>query len=120
MPKTARSCLPSGSARPKAGAGAETTSVGSSRSWSGAIVTPPRARGVVFFLHQQLKETKSKQAQNTYTAHTRTLKEEKSTKVFYQPFNAKHASGDIPELLHTPNWNSPEAKFGTVDTPPKY
>jgi len=35
-------------------------------------------------LHQQLKETKSKQAQNTYTAHTRTLKEEKSTKEFYQ------------------------------------
>eukprot|EP00962_Isochrysis_galbana_P001265 scaffold319_cov122-Isochrysis_galbana.AAC.3 len=27
---------------------AETTSVGSSRSWSGAIVTPPRARGVFF------------------------------------------------------------------------
>eukprot|EP00962_Isochrysis_galbana_P003246 scaffold910_cov115-Isochrysis_galbana.AAC.9 len=26
---------------------AESTSVGSSRSWSGAIVTPPRARGVV-------------------------------------------------------------------------
>eukprot|EP00962_Isochrysis_galbana_P025097 scaffold7714_cov133-Isochrysis_galbana.AAC.5 len=25
----------------------ETTSVGSSRSWSGAIVTPPRARGVL-------------------------------------------------------------------------
>eukprot|EP00962_Isochrysis_galbana_P044436 scaffold17249_cov126-Isochrysis_galbana.AAC.3 len=28
---------------------AKTTSVGSSRSWRGAIVTPPRARGVVFF-----------------------------------------------------------------------
>eukprot|EP00962_Isochrysis_galbana_P030146 scaffold9750_cov116-Isochrysis_galbana.AAC.5 len=28
---------------------AQTTSVGSSRSWRGAIVTPPRARGVVFF-----------------------------------------------------------------------
>eukprot|EP00962_Isochrysis_galbana_P017453 scaffold5017_cov139-Isochrysis_galbana.AAC.5 len=27
---------------------AETISVGSSRSWSGAIVTPPRERGVVF------------------------------------------------------------------------
>eukprot|EP00962_Isochrysis_galbana_P043626 scaffold16681_cov152-Isochrysis_galbana.AAC.2 len=70
-------------------------------------------------LHQQLKETKNKQAQNTYTAHARTLKEEKSTKEFYQPFKAKHASGDIPELLHTPNWNSPEAKFGTVDTTPQ-
>eukprot|EP00962_Isochrysis_galbana_P040532 scaffold14707_cov129-Isochrysis_galbana.AAC.1 len=70
-------------------------------------------------LHQQLKETKNKQAQNAYTAHARTLKEEKSTKEFYQPFKAKHASGDIPEILHTPNWNSPEAKFGTVDTTPQ-
>eukprot|EP00962_Isochrysis_galbana_P019275 scaffold5611_cov132-Isochrysis_galbana.AAC.7 len=30
---------------------AETTSVGSSRSWRGAIVTPPRARGVVFDIY---------------------------------------------------------------------
>eukprot|EP00962_Isochrysis_galbana_P032609 scaffold10731_cov146-Isochrysis_galbana.AAC.2 len=27
---------------------AKTTSVGSSRSWRGAIVTPPRARGVIY------------------------------------------------------------------------
>eukprot|EP00962_Isochrysis_galbana_P027258 scaffold8551_cov132-Isochrysis_galbana.AAC.10 len=31
---------------------AETTLVGSSRSWRGAIVTPPRARGVVFLLYR--------------------------------------------------------------------
>jgi hypothetical protein len=40
-------------------------------------------------------------------------------KQFYQPFTAKHASGDIPELVVTPNWDDADAKFGTVDTTPE-
>jgi hypothetical protein len=70
-------------------------------------------------LNQELKKAHKKRAQETYMAHLRTLKEEKSTKQFYQPFKAKHASGDIPELVVTPNRDNADAKFGTVDTSPE-
>eukprot|EP00962_Isochrysis_galbana_P015740 scaffold4502_cov119-Isochrysis_galbana.AAC.13 len=44
---------------------AETTSVGSSRSWSGAIVTPPHARGVVFHVTPQKEEPRCLQSYDT-------------------------------------------------------
>jgi hypothetical protein len=70
--------------------------------------------------NQELKAAYKKRAQDTYAGHlrSRTLKDVKSSKQFYQPFKAKHASGDIPELVVTPDWDNPDAKFGTVDTTP--
>eukprot|EP00962_Isochrysis_galbana_P035768 scaffold12265_cov116-Isochrysis_galbana.AAC.1 len=47
---------------------ARTISVGSSRSWSGAIVTPPRARGVVF---SEEGEKKTNTARAAYSDHAR-------------------------------------------------
>jgi hypothetical protein len=68
--------------------------------------------------NQELKAAYKKRAQDTYAAHLRALKDETSTKQFYQAFKAKHASGDIPELVVTPDWDNPAAKFGTADTTP--
>jgi len=72
-------------------------------------------------LHQQLKEAKNKQAQNTYTAHARTLKEEKSTKEFYQPFKAKHAIAEtFPNSYTPPIGIAPRLNSARLTPPPKY
>jgi hypothetical protein len=78
----------------------------------------PGDRGQNQRIQPRTEAAYKKRAQDTYAAHLRTLEDEKSTKQFYQSFKAKHASGDIPELVVTPDWDNPDAKFGTVDITP--